>query len=260
MTEKNRTINNAPPSLSDHIQTLEIVKNKIIAFLSTQEKLEDSEKQIWIADIKEVFYSIFAAMEMLIAAKKDKEKYLKSCDNFLEKAKIHMEQSASEIRRFKGETAVELELELRRAFVKCYQTLSDSLDRLTEKKIVKNIQRIIQTSDTEYLLPCSVCGAIAVTVNTGISDINIKGIISSATFDAEVSTQIVACLQNEDLSGIHTLVKQKRTMEDGLDAYCPDCDKIYCRKHYNVREIYDEGFYDFSEGTCPCGHTRVIDD
>ena len=45
-----------------------------------------------------------------------------------------------------------------------------------------------------------------------------------------------------------------------MNAYCPDCDKIYCRKHYNVNVIWDDGYYDYSEGTCPKGHKRIIDD
>jgi len=45
-----------------------------------------------------------------------------------------------------------------------------------------------------------------------------------------------------------------------IDAFCPDCDKIYCRNHYNVTEEWDEGYYDCSYGICPKGHRRMIDD
>ena len=260
MTENNCNTNNTQISIKNHIQKLENVKNEIIDFLDTREKLKDSEKRLWIADIKEAYYCIFAAMEMLTAAKKEKEEYLKACDNFLEKAKSHMELSASELRRFDDEKAIELEFELRRTFRKCYQTLSDRLDRLTDKKVVENIQRIIQNSDIEYHLPCSVCGEIAVIFSFGALDVNIKGITCSATFEGNLKKKIMSCLKKENFAQIHALVRQKKTMEDGLDAYCPDCDKIYCRKHYNVREIYDEGYYDYSEGTCPNGHNRIIDD
>ncbi len=45
-----------------------------------------------------------------------------------------------------------------------------------------------------------------------------------------------------------------------LDAYCPECYKIYCRAHYDINEKWEEGFYDCSYGTCPNGHRRMIDD
>ena len=47
---------------------------------------------------------------------------------------------------------------------------------------------------------------------------------------------------------------------EGLDAYCPECDEIYCYTHYNAQEFWDEGFYDYTKGTCPNGHVRDIDD
>ena len=45
-----------------------------------------------------------------------------------------------------------------------------------------------------------------------------------------------------------------------MDAYCPTCDRVYCRDHYQTEERYDEGFYDCTYGTCPQGHRRMIDD
>ncbi len=57
---------------------------------------------------------------------------------------------------------------------------------------------------------------------------------------------------------MHDLLEDK--LEGGLDAYCPDCDKVYCRLDYNVDEKWDEGFYDCTYGTCPQGHRRLLDD
>ena len=49
-------------------------------------------------------------------------------------------------------------------------------------------------------------------------------------------------------------------MEDGIGAYCPRCDKAYCRFHYDLSEEWDQGFYDCTYGTCPEGHRRIVDD
>lgn len=47
---------------------------------------------------------------------------------------------------------------------------------------------------------------------------------------------------------------------DGLDYYCPECDKIYCIDHYAIFPIFEDVFYDYSIGVCPFGHKREVDD
>jgi hypothetical protein len=42
--------------------------------------------------------------------------------------------------------------------------------------------------------------------------------------------------------------------------YCPDCQLNYCRSHWNVDIVFDEGFYDYTMGTCPHGHHYMLDD
>ena len=42
--------------------------------------------------------------------------------------------------------------------------------------------------------------------------------------------------------------------------FCCDCGLNYCRAHWNPMVVYDEGFYDYTEGHCPKGHRQMIDD
>ncbi|HET7229602.1 MAG TPA: hypothetical protein VFJ16_06340 [Longimicrobium sp.] len=42
--------------------------------------------------------------------------------------------------------------------------------------------------------------------------------------------------------------------------YCPECKACYCRDHWRQWMEFDEGFYDCTYGTCPRGHTRMLDD
>jgi hypothetical protein len=65
-------------------------------------------------------------------------------------------------------------------------------------------------------------------------------------------------LEQDDLPALYAYLKEIST--DGLDAYCPDCDAVYCRQHYNAYDTYDEGFYDCTYATCPRGHRRMIAD
>ncbi len=47
---------------------------------------------------------------------------------------------------------------------------------------------------------------------------------------------------------------------DGLDFYCPDCDRQYCEAEYRCLPQWDDGFYDYTLGICPEGHERIVDD
>ncbi len=45
--------------------------------------------------------------------------------------------------------------------------------------------------------------------------------------------------------------------------YCPQCDRVYCIKHWHVTPQFDHdlpGWYDSSYGICPKGHRRLLDD
>ncbi|MHA1700363.1 MAG: hypothetical protein ACTSWN_16105, partial [Promethearchaeota archaeon] len=71
---------------------------------------------------------------------------------------------------------------------------------------------------------------------------------------------IFGFLDDEKIKNLHEFLLENNILEFGIDAYCPDCNAIYCRQHYNVEEVWDAGFYDYSEGTCPKRHRRMIDD
>ena len=49
---------------------------------------------------------------------------------------------------------------------------------------------------------------------------------------------------------------------EGLWApfWCPACAAVYCIAHWTVVPEYDEGFFDCSQGFCPKGHKRLIED
>ena len=43
--------------------------------------------------------------------------------------------------------------------------------------------------------------------------------------------------------------------------WCPKCSATYCKEHwYPIDPTMDEGFYDATYGTCPIGHTVMLDD
>jgi hypothetical protein len=48
---------------------------------------------------------------------------------------------------------------------------------------------------------------------------------------------------------------------DFVAFHCHACDRVYCARCWNVGSpVFDEGFYDYTLGTCPEGHAQVVDD
>ena len=48
---------------------------------------------------------------------------------------------------------------------------------------------------------------------------------------------------------------------DFVAFYCDDCGQVYCDQCWRVgTPVFDEGFYDYTLGTCPQGHEQIVDD
>ncbi|MFX0034569.1 MAG: hypothetical protein ACFE9I_02875 [Candidatus Hermodarchaeota archaeon] len=86
-----------------------------------------------------------------------------------------------------------------------------------------------------------------------------KSINNSKTFLYIARNGLSKVISELNILKVHNFLKKYHTHE-GLDAYCPEYNKIYCWEHYNAREEFDDGFYDYTYGECPEGHKRMIDD
>lgn len=144
-----------------------------------------------------------------------------------------------------------------------------------------------KVGEHHYELPCRECGEIAVVIRRGPRDsiwgtggrpdrapdllwgelgrqyLLYRGITHEPLpgLDASHCERISGWLDTGDVATVHEYLKQIDVrMEDGIDAYCPECDAIYCATHYHTRVEFDDGFYDCTNGTCPHGHTRILDD
>ena len=251
--------------IRDHIQGLEDIKGGIIDFLNSRKKLDKVTKNLWISDVKGVYYNTVSAWEMLNNASKGKSKHLEDSRHFLHSARSLLAKSISELKFFKEEIASILIEEIETSFEKCWDAFYVEFERLTPPKKTKPIPRIIKVSGSEYHLPCSVCGKISVECKIGFGRFDeheslvYTGITHSRSLKKDLANELFEILKNENLLGAHQFMREHMCYE-GLDAYCPKCDKIYCWEHYNARVEYDDGFYDCVYGTCPDGHRRMIDD
>ncbi|MBI4146701.1 hypothetical protein HY489_05185 [Candidatus Woesearchaeota archaeon] len=143
-----------------------------------------------------------------------------------------------------------------------------SILKRIKKAFSRASKRVIKKNEKEYQLLCQECGKIAATFDLGPGQLgkqialNYNGITGYSHFDATDAPTIFARLEKDDIDKIHTFLdKYSRRGVRGIDAYCPECKKIYCQDHYKQYEERDEhNFYSCTYGTCPKGHQRIIDD
>jgi len=250
-------LNEAPSQATDNpIWSLKNLRDRIVALFSAS-RLDDSTKKIWCDDAKGMYYRVVSADA--IAGSGDPD----AVRGWLHGASSRYQQVASELRAL-GDEGKKLENELKQTFAACHQAIGSRIPDIPIPATAP--ARVIRNSAEHYELPCSVCGKKAVTVHPAGSEEKIlKGIICAGItravgINVQHQEEISAWLESGDLAAFHHFMEIDEDVDGGLDAYCPKCDKIYCRTHYNVVEAWDEGFYDCAYGTCPQGHRREIDD
>jgi hypothetical protein len=124
---------------------------------------------------------------------------------------------------------------------------------------------------------CSICGAMAgfVEIRRAGARIGVEAGIEQTIYEPEASLIQVASPAGTDVSPASLWAKKFDAIVDGVrnsDAaalyhlsyvlapfYCPDCDRIYCDRHWDLQH-YDDEKMGFSgiEGTCPNGHFHVL--
>lgn len=255
-------------SIRNTIQQVEDVKDKILRYWETRKKLDASTRNMWESDAKDAYFTVVASWEMLEGAAQGSKENAESSKELLSRAKSALERCASELAGMKEGEALRLEAELRKAHEQCRaEIFSQLLNYLNKKETVPLSQKTVKISGEEVHLLCGACGDIAAKFKVGMADILketkliYSGITTGLYIDLVHSEKIFKLLNEENPGAVHAYIRENTPYQhEGMDAYCPECDKIYCREHYNPVEEYDDGFYDCTYGTCPSGHRRMIDD
>lgn len=107
---------------------------------------------------------------------------------------------------------------------------------------------------------CAKCGALAGRVELLESEYlqvsGFSGVVKEAVSASEyLRLQEILCHSDPHL------LWARRPLS--APFYCPQCRASYCSSHWSVVEVYDEDFpshYDYSRGSCPAGHSRLIED
>ena len=252
--------------LRDLIQDLEFVKDDIVEYLEKNKGLGKTTQDIWISDVKEFYYNIIGAWEMLSSVSKGKKQYGDSLRGFLYTAKSFLAKSISELEALNEEKSSKLIVKANKAFENCYNPMLDIYkDIIPEIETLDHVEQVEKVSESEYNLRCSLCGKVAVVLRLGIwtytktESLIYTGITHEVALSVKDAERIFKLLEKDNIAQVHSIIDDHPSCE-GIDAYCPECDKIYCWEHYNPIQEFDDGFYDCTVGTCPKGHKRMIDD
>jgi len=265
MEKEEKKIADAIWAIRKTIQVLEDTKDEIISYFREKFELGEEEENMWITDTKGVYFNIVAAWQMLNSCTRQKpEDQAEKANNslkFLSIAKSQHGQSASELKALKEEKAEVLENQWNKAFNQCYTSISKQLKRFLPEESGKPPKEIIEKKrEKAYTLACAVCGRVAVVILQSDTQFVYSGILIETVLDKNMADTVFTFLDSKDLKGLHDYLQGDIQLEEGMDAYCPDCDTIYCRTHYHLQEEWDEGFYDCTYGTCPESHKRIVHD
>ncbi len=250
------------------IDKLEQVKDSIIGFFERAPIRDAATREMWTADAKEAFFDVVAAYDMLRSGPEEPQAGRSgSVSALLEMAKSRVKQVSSELKTFKNRVADDLILRLEETFDAACNAISARAGTAPQDPATrKTWTTITKVGEGHYALNCSSCGQVAAVFRvevprlstTGEKAILYKGITKSTHFDMANEKTIFESLERGDLRGLNDYMETMT--EGGLDAYCPSCDKAYCKEHCNTEEEWDEGFYDCTYGTCAEGHRRLLDD
>jgi hypothetical protein len=139
-----------------------------------------------------------------------------------------------------------------------------------------NRSQIIKIHSGVYSITCAACGEIAVSLGEpqvirsvideafvsmlGKDYFLYQGITGTQNIPAQFVEEVIKILDADDLKALNFFLVNSCGFTEGMDAYCYQCDCVYCREHYKREVMFDECFYDYTIGTCPRMHRRKIDD
>lgn len=122
-------------------------------------------------------------------------------------------------------------------------------------------RKALENITADYVLNCSVCNLPIVKLEKKIDALIISSPLRRYAIETNLfinADKILKDLKNNKLGELDKILRENY---NGLDFYCRECNKVYCEKHYLLWPIWeDSGWYDYTLGTCPKGHERVVDD
>lgn len=258
-------------TIDNSVQNMNKLIDNISNIWKERKNISESARSMWISDAKEAYYQLFSSYENLHACitSSDQKQQLnnaQSSKHFLMGAENGVKQTLSELKTIEDLKVKEIAMQWEQTFSDCKTRIESVLNQYLSKREIKPPETsVIQVNNEEFHLLCAICGEPGIIIKIGAKwytqgrAVIYEGISKSTSLHINTAPEILALLKQQKIKELHRFMIQNLAFE-GMDAYCPECDKIYCRNHYITEEEWDEGFYDCTFGTCPNGHRRLIDD
>lgn len=109
-------------------------------------------------------------------------------------------------------------------------------------------------------VPCAKCDKTVCKIETVKDGDHHLVLVSGFSGEAQHGVEKDIYNMLERMLKIENWRSSHRLNREFVLGYCIKCDKTYCSDHWLIMPIYDEGFFDYLEGTCPKGHTQIIED
>jgi len=139
--------------------------------------------------------------------------------------------------------------------VRCLATaafLTGTRDMCGQLWLLSTDPELMASYGTDAPLP-NVFSAQGFTAPLGIITANCFGDCFFLVDKGELQDLLTA-IRSADASRLHSL------NEEYVPFYCPHCGVNYSNSEWFTGPVYDDGFFDYLEGTCPQGHRRMIHD
>lgn len=129
-------------------------------------------------------------------------------------------------------------------------------------------KKVIKINERHYQQPCCMCEEPASVWEIGDfkwggadyanqNPLVYRGAGGRGMENPRHAAKIFAWLERNDVAQVRAYTREQRLV--GFDnAYCPECDRSYCARHYVVVRKVDSDDYEQDFATCPLGHRRAI--
>lgn len=192
-----------------------------------------------------------------------------ACRYFLDLGDLHAQRGIGWLRPAEGEPG--------HLVVSSYKSSREEFRRKTEEALEGApapgegaFPRVVAHGSREFHLRCDICGGLAALFFIGPPPFAFSsearkevllcdGLTSLQNFPRELAEKVFPLLESGRVGEVHELLLPD-TSGCGLDAWCPPCGKVYCRRHLRLEQVWDGSFYEETLGTCPRGHKRTVDD
>ena len=242
------------PSTAFAFEQLRIARDEILAYWESRTDLDS--RGMWASDVRRAWNLLVEAFNQPAEAR-------------LFGARSALEQAMSTL------VTDDRSKELAGRFRQWHELLGNELGSELERRRALPVQPtnhpVVRGGNGAFQLLCYTCGQVAATFSLGTEgDERDRVVYSGNTWKGVLAIEeghsLFPMLERGDLASLHVSLielwkkRRVRAFEDGLDVWCPDCSRVYCRTDYRVWETWDEGFFDAFWGRCPNGHARELAD